>query len=74
MLRAAVLHRSEASFDWLCDVAAKGDKTSAKLVIQELAVYRANKALRERLGKAVANRGDPVLQQAFDRGWNSPGD
>ncbi|MCG6862284.1 MAG: hypothetical protein LJE70_13565 [Chromatiaceae bacterium] len=69
LLRAAALHRSEAAFDWLCAVAADGDKTSARLVVQELAVYRVNDGLRERLTEVVAERGDGVLQETFERAW-----
>ena len=69
LLRAAVLHRSEAAFDWLCSVVADGDKTSAQFALQELAVYRANKRLGERLSKAVDRRGDPVLQRTFEQIW-----
>lgn len=73
LLRAAVLHRSEAAFAWLCDLVADGDKVSARLLVQELAVYRANDRLRQRLSKAVEVRGDGLLQQAFERAWNCKG-
>lgn len=69
LLRAAVLHRSEAAFEWLCSLVADGDKASARLLVQELAVYRANDKLRKRLGEAMAVRGDESLQQVFERVW-----
>jgi HEAT repeat protein len=70
LIRAAVLHRSEAAFEWLCSVVADGDKISAALMIQELAVYRANEKLRSRVIEAVRRRGDGVLQQSFERTWS----
>lgn len=68
LLRAAVLHRSEAAFDWLCQVAERGDLESAALVVEELALYRANQRLRERLAAAVEGRGQ-TLRETFDRAW-----
>jgi HEAT repeat protein len=66
LLRAAALHRSEAAFDWLIQVAARGDPASAELVVEELAAYRANEKLRERLRSALAERGDLRLVSDFD--------
>jgi hypothetical protein len=74
LLRAAVLHRSEAAFDWLCSVMAGGDRVSAELVVSELAVYRASDRLRERVRTILEERGDDRLQQTFDREWPSPRD
>jgi len=69
LLRAGALHRSEAAFDWLCSVVAKGDKASAELLIRELAVYRASENLRERLSAAIRSRGDRQLDLVFNRAW-----
>lgn len=71
LLRAAVLHRSKAAFEWLCSVVAKGDKVSAELLVQELAVYRANDRLRKQLSEAVEARGEKALQQSFERIWGN---
>ncbi|MEA3277642.1 MAG: HEAT repeat domain-containing protein [Pseudomonadota bacterium] len=73
LLRAAVLHRSEAAFDWLLSVVAGGDRASAALVVQELAVYRANTRLRDRLGEIVARRADEPLQERFASAWEEGG-
>jgi hypothetical protein len=66
LLRAAVLHRSDAAFDWLIEVVERGDRTSAELVLTELAAYRSNRRLRERLRTAVAGRDDPLLSAGFE--------
>lgn len=73
LLRAAVLHRTEAAFAWLLEVAGRGDKTSAALVVDELAVYRANQALATRLEAALAERGDEGLTERFRRLWRTGG-
>jgi HEAT repeat protein len=70
LLRAAALHRSEAAFDWLCSVVANGDKASASLLVQELAVWRVNKRLREWMRTAVERRGDSLLQEDFEQRWS----
>jgi len=70
LLRAAALHRSEAAFDWLCSVVANGDKASASLLVQELAVCRGNKRLREWMRTAVERRGDSLLQEDFEQRWS----
>ncbi len=57
LLRAAALHRSEAALDWLLEVAADGDRASAEVAIAELAVYRNNPQVRERLAAILAERG-----------------
>lgn len=69
LLRAAVLHRSEAAFDWLLAVVAKGDRASAELLVQELAVYGANVKLRARLQEALQHRGDDALLACFAKLW-----
>lgn len=69
LLRAAVLHRSEAAFDWLQSVVQRGDRASAELVIVELAVYRTNQELRLRLDTALTERGDQPLLGLFGEIW-----
>ncbi len=65
LLRAAALHRSEAALDWLIDVAAVGDRVSAEVAILELGTYRKTERVRERLGRAVAERDDGRLTDRF---------
>jgi hypothetical protein len=69
LLRAAVLHRSEAAFDWLLEVVDRGDRASAELVIRELAAYRANKRLAARLAATLEGREDPSLSRCFAEAW-----
>jgi len=69
LLRAAVLHRSDAAFDWLLAVVARGDAPSAELLIVELAVYRANHKLHARLATAINRRGDERLRSRFEQIW-----
>lgn len=70
LLRAAVLHRSEAAFGWLLSVVEQGDRTSAELVLVELAVYRANHKLRLQLQAALDRRRDERLLSCFKDAWN----
>lgn len=74
LLRAAVLHRSEAAFDWLLSVVEHGDDASATLVVEELLVYRANHTLRRRLQSAIERRDDEYLLSRFQELWNPPTD
>lgn len=73
LLRAAVLHRSEAAFDWLISLVECGDRASAELAILELTVYRVNRKLRRRLGAALAARGDQSLLGQFEQVWPADG-
>lgn len=72
LLRAAVLHRSDSAFDWLLSMVAGGDLTSAELLVRELAVYRSNAKLRERLRDVVDHRGDSMLRECFASAWADP--
>jgi len=74
LLRAAALHRSEAAFAWLIDVATRSDRSSALRVIDELAAYRASDRLRGRLRLALEDRGDPGLLARFEERFGAPGD
>jgi HEAT repeat protein len=69
LLRAAALHRSEPAFDWLLSVVAEGDRTSAEMVIRELAAYRSNARLQARLAQAVQTRADDHLTASLRDGW-----
>jgi HEAT repeat protein len=69
LLRAAVLHRSQAAFDWLVGVVAEADERTAVAAVEEIALYRHNERLRERLAEVVAGRGRVLLTRAFEEAW-----
>jgi hypothetical protein len=69
LLKGAVLHRSEAAFDWLLALVADGEHRIAELVLRELAVYRGNERLRGRLADALARREAADLTALFQRAW-----
>ncbi|WP_295383875.1 hypothetical protein [uncultured Thiodictyon sp.] len=73
LLKGAVLHRSEAAFDWLLALVADGERRIAELVLRELAMYRGNDRLRGRLADALARRGDEDLTALFQRVWPGQG-
>lgn len=70
LLQAAVLHRSEASIDWLLSLAATAHAQAAENVVQMLSVYKQNSKLKTRLQAVVEQRGDRTLQQSFLALWN----
>lgn len=69
LLRGAILHRSPAAFDWLVDLVARGDPRTAVWLLEELAIYRTNAGLRERLHLAVEARDKTQVRAAWDRVW-----
>ena len=69
LIRSAVIHRSDAAFDWLLAVAETGNPVKAGLVIEELAVYRSRDGLRQRLGAVLEGRGDAGLLRLFAECW-----
>jgi hypothetical protein len=71
LLRGAILHRSAAACDWLFEVIARGDPHTAAWTVEELAVYRANARLCERVKEAVATRASPVVGEAWQRAWRA---
>ncbi len=74
LLRGAVLHRSEAAFAWLLEVVARGDPRIAAWLVEELAVYRSNARLAERLQVAVQTRDRPAVSEAWQRVWEAGGE
>jgi hypothetical protein len=48
----------------------EGDRASAELVIRELAAYRGNARLRERLAQAVKARTDERLTACLREAWD----
>jgi hypothetical protein len=69
LLRAAVLARVDAAFDWLLGLIIRADAGTAAAVIEGLAVYRGNGRLRDRVGAAVAERGEAAMASAFETHW-----
>ena len=69
LIRSAVIHRSDAAFDWLLAVVAAGSRTKAGLVIEELAAYRSRDGLRKRLERVLEERGDAGLGRLFAKHW-----
>ena len=69
MLKGAVLHRSEAAFDWLIGLAADGERRIAERLVRDLAVYRGNARLRQRLAEALTGRADAELLALLARTW-----
>lgn len=73
LLRAAVLHRSDQAFEWLLSVVEEGDRASAELLIRELAAYRSNARLHERLAQSVQTRADEHLIACLHEAWDRLG-
>lgn len=69
LLRAAVLHRSEAAIDWLLSVVRRGDRESAELVMVALAAYRSAPGLSARMGDVVKERAEEHLLARFAQVW-----
>jgi hypothetical protein len=69
LLLGAILHRSEKAFDWLLEVIVHGEQTSAKFVVEELAIYKTDKKLRGRIDAAVVERADDGLTALFYETW-----
>jgi len=70
LLRAAVLARTDAAFDWLLELVAAADDATAAFIVTELAVYHGNQALANRLRAAVEQRGDDALREVFAKTWS----
>lgn len=71
LLRGAILHRSGAAFDWLLGIVARGDPRTAAWLVEELAVYRSNARLGERIKDAVAAQPRPMVREAWLRAWGA---
>lgn len=70
LIRAAVLHRSEAAFDWLLSMLAEGHASVGELAIQTLAIYKHNDRLRERIKAVLMERNERRLSEAFAQAWS----
>lgn len=69
LLKGAVLHRSPEAFAWLLELAAEGERRIAERVACDLAVYRGNGRLRQRLVEALSRRTDTDLTIMLERVW-----
>jgi hypothetical protein len=69
LLLGAILNRSEKAFAWLLDVVVEGDPSSARFVVEELAIYRTDKSLRMKMEAALAQRCDDALTALFYKIW-----
>lgn len=69
LLKGAVLHRSDEAFDWLLGLVADGERRISERVVRDLAVYRGNQRLRERLVAACEGRGDADLMALLATVW-----
>jgi len=69
LLKGAVLHRSEAALDWLLGLIADGERRIAQQLLRDLAAYRGNERLRQRLAQALAVRQDADLEALLARVW-----
>jgi hypothetical protein len=69
LLLGAVLHRSEKAFAWLLDVVVEGDPSSARFVVEKLAIYRTDKSLKKKMEAALDERGDDALAADFFKIW-----
>ena len=69
LLKGAVLHRSPEAFAWLLELAAAGERRIAERVVCDLAVYRGNGRLRQRLVEALSRRTDTDLTVMLERVW-----
>lgn len=68
-LRGAIFHRSKRAFSWLMEVVAEGDKDSARFIVEELAIYRKDQNLKEKLKVVVDRRNDALLKTHFSKIW-----
>lgn len=69
LVRAAVLHRSDESFDWLLTLARNGNAGMAAEIVQSLAIYRHNARLAERIREVVDCREDPEVSARYEQAW-----
>lgn len=69
LLLGAILHRSEKAFAWLLDVVVNGDRACTNFVIEELAIYRTDKKLAEKIESAIVEREDDVLTALLYETW-----
>lgn len=73
LVRAVVLQRTEPAYDWLLRIVRERDAAACRLVIHELALYRDNDKLAERLVAAIQDRDDGALMALFKDQWGSSG-
>ncbi len=69
LLRAMVLHRSHASFDFLLSIIEKESLGIAINTLEALSIYRHNQELRDQIKQRVNTRTQPEVEKAFERYW-----
>jgi hypothetical protein len=67
------LTRHEAAFDFLLDLIGDASTATALESLAALEIHAANEALVERIGSAVAERGEPELSDALRRRFDRAG-
>jgi len=72
-LRAAVLARSDAAFDWLLALIAEADPATAAFLVEALAVYAGNQRLSEQVAVRIDTRDEPALRDQYRRHWRRRG-
>lgn len=70
LLLAIALTRSDTAIDFLCEVIRDGDRSSALLSLDALAIYAANARQRERIRAVVLASRDAKIRQAFERDFS----
>ncbi|MGB5733685.1 MAG: hypothetical protein WBM40_04490 [Thiohalocapsa sp.] len=65
LLRAATLARTESAFAWLLQLIRDANTATAAFLIAEMAVYRGNQRLTQRIAEQLEARGDTALLRDF---------
>jgi HEAT repeat protein len=69
LLYGAIIHRSKEAIDWLLEVVAEGDQTSARFVVKQLAIYHQDRRLCAKVQAALIQRDDDQLTALFSETW-----
>ena len=69
LIRAITLQRNDEAFDWLSQLLSKTDIATGRMIVEELAVYRENAKLRQRIEEVVDARGERTLSSTFLDYW-----
>lgn len=63
--------RSSAAIDWLITRIEDAAPPDAAAVVESLATFRHDDALRARVARAVSARDDAAISEAFDSRWHA---
>ena len=69
LIRAAALHRSDESYQWLLDLAAERSLAEVTEIVDVLAIYKHNEKLARRLRAALASRSDSDSLSYYEKVW-----